>query len=230
MKLRLTATVLAGLATGILAVAAVAAGLIGVYRNTMEIGAQRGQLLKLSGRNCERDGVAGALRILVGRRTPACSFRTSVVGRDLELAATERLLSGTPRALRPRAYLGLQLRSGGTGKYEMLVYPLQRKVQLIKVTPEKTRYLEVAKDQDVVGGVNKANVLRLRAFNVKSGPDRGLVRLQGFIGSTLVVNGTDHAAGLLKGRFSTVVVGARRNASGLVTSVNAVAVRVPSPY
>ena len=36
-------------------------------------------------------------RIVVGKRTRDCSYRTPVLGRDLEIAATERLLSGTPK-------------------------------------------------------------------------------------------------------------------------------------
>ena len=230
MKPRLTATAVAVLAAGLLAASASAAGLIGVYRNSMETVTQRSEILKLSGRSCKRGNLGGALRIEVGRLTPACSYRTPVIGRDLEVAAAERLLSDTPRTLQRKAYLGLQLRAGGTGKYELLVYPFQGKVQLVKVTPEGVEYLAIAKDQKAVQGVDKPNVLRLRAINLRSGPEQGQTRLQAFVGSTLVARASDSGGGVLKGRASTVVVGAARNASGLVASVDNVVVRVPSPY
>ena len=98
--------------------------------------AQRAQLIKLAGASCTRGGSDGALRIAVGKATDACSYRTPVLGRDLEIAATERLLSGTPTALQRKAYLGLELRAGAGAKYQLLVFPLQRKVQLVKVTPK----------------------------------------------------------------------------------------------
>jgi hypothetical protein len=230
MKHRITAPLLSALAVGALAASASAAGLIGVYRNSMDTAAQRGQLVKLSGRSCKRGGLGGTLKIEVGKRTPACAYRTPVIGRDLEVAATERLLSGTPKELRRKAYLGLQLRAGGGGRYELLVYPVQRKVQLVKVTPEGTEFLEVAKDQKPVQGVDKANVLRLLAVNLKSGPEKGTTRLQGYVGSTLVVHGADPGGGGLKGRYSALVAGAARNARDLIVSADDVVVRVPSPY
>jgi hypothetical protein len=229
MKHRITASILAVAAVGALAASA-SAGLIGVYRNSMDTAAQRGQLLKLSGRSCDRGGANGTLRIEVGKRTPACAFRTPVIGRDLQIAATERLLSSTPRALRRKAYVGLQLRAGGGGRYELLVYPVQRKVQLIKVTPEGTEFLAIAKGEKAVKGVDKANALRLLAVNLKSGPEKGTTRLQGYVGSTLLARGADPAGGNLEGRYSALVAGAARNARGLIVSADDVFVRVPSPY
>ena len=206
------------------------AALVGIYRNSMDSTAQRGQLIKLSGQSCARGGATKALRITVGEKTEACAYRTPVVGRDLELAATERLLSGTPEAMQKRAYLGLELRAGGGAKYQMLVYPLQRKVQLVKVTPEATKYLAIVKNQKLVQGVNKANALRLRAVNVSSGPERGTAQLTGFLGSTKVAEASDAAAGELKGGASAVTVGAGNTAEGLVASVDDLIVRVPSPF
>jgi hypothetical protein len=230
MKHRITATLLALLAVGALAAAASAAGLIGVYRNSMDTAAQRGELLKLSGRSCDRSGVSGTLHIEVGKKTPACALRTPVIGRDVQIAATERLLSGTPKELRRKAYVGLQVRAGGGGRYELLVYPVQRKAQLIKVTSEGTEFLEIVKGEKAIQGVDKANTLRLLAVTLKSGPEKGTTRLQGYVGSTLVVRGADPAGGELKGQYSAIVAGAARNARGLIVSADDVFVRVPSPY
>lgn len=230
MKTRSIATVLAALAVGLLACASASAAMIGIYRNGMESTTQRSQLIKLSGRSCSRGGSARALRITVGKRTDACAYRTPVLGRDLEIAATARLLSGTPKALQRKAYLAVELRAGGGAKYALLVYPLQRKVQLIKVTAEGTKYLAIEKNVATVVGLNKANVLRLRAFNVTSGPERGQAKLAGYVGPTLAVEATDEGAGELTGRASAISVGAPKNGTGVIASVDDVVIRVPSPF
>lgn len=229
MRLRIPAF-LAVLAVGLLACAVAGAAMIGIYRNGMETLAQRSQLVKLAGRNCDRAGANGAMRITLGKKTAACSFRTPVLGRDLEIAATERLLSGTPADLQRKAFLGLELRAGGGAKYQLLVFPRQRKAQLIKVTPDETKYLAIARNEQAVKGINEANVLRLRAVNAASGPEKGQARLFAYVGKTLVGEAVDDGAGDLTGRNSTVVVGTIKNGNGIVASVDDVVVRVPSPF
>jgi hypothetical protein len=230
MRRKLTGVLLVALAAALLACSIAGAAMIGIYRNALESKGQRAQLVKLSGRNCERSGGAGALRIGLGKRTGSCSLRTPVLGRDLEIAATERLLSGTPRPLQRKAYVGLELRAGGGAKYQLLAYPLQRKIQLIKVSSEGTKFLAIAKNQGALGGLNEANVLRLRAVNVTSGPERGSAQLSAYLGSTLVGEATDAGAGDLTGRASGVVVGASKGGEGVVASVDDIVVRVPSPF
>jgi hypothetical protein len=230
MRFRFAATFLAAL-TAVLLVAAVAgAAMIGIYRNGMETTAQRAQLIKLSGAACTRGGSEGALRIAVGKRTDACSYRTPVLGRDLEVSATERLLSGTPEPLRRKAYLGLELRAGAGAKYQLLAFPLQRKVQLVKFTSTGTEYLGIAKNVKTLMGVNKANALRLQALNVTKGPEKGQVKLLGYVGGSVVTEATDETPGELTGKASTVVVGAVNGANGVIASVDDVVVRVPSPF
>jgi hypothetical protein len=230
MRLRFTAAFLAALAVGLLCCAVAGATMIGIYRNSMASLAQRSQLVKLSGKTCSRAGVGGAMRISIGKATSSCSYRTPVLGRDLEVAATERLLSGTPKALQKKAYLGLELRAGAGAKYAFLVFPGQRKAQLIKVTTEGTRYLAVAKNEKSVLGINEANKLRLRAVNVTSGPEKGQAQLFAYVGSKLVGEATDAGAGELSGRASAVVVGMIGNGNGIVAGVDDVVVRVPSPF
>jgi hypothetical protein len=230
MKTRSIALLLALAVLGGAFAASAGAALVGIYRNGMDSTAQRGQLVKLAGRSCARGGADSALRIAIGEKTDACAYRTPVLGRDLEVAATERLLSGTPTALQRRAYLGLELRAGAGAKYQLLVYPLQRKVQLVKVTAGVTKYLAIVKNQAAVMGVNKANALRLRAVNASTGPERGSATVVGFLGKTKVVEASDATSGELTGRASTVLVGAPNNADGLIASVDDVIVRVPSPF
>lgn len=231
MRTRLTTASLAALALAALAFCSLAgATMVGIYRNSMDSTGTRAQLLKLYGANCTRGGSETALRIVVGKKTEACGFRTPVLGRDLEIAATERLLSGTPIAVQRKAYLALELRAGAGTKYQMLVYPLQRKVQLVKVTPEATKYLAIAKNQTAVLGVNKGNVLRLRAINVASGPEKGQAKISAYIGPTLVAEASDTTSGEVTGSASAFSVGAGKNGEGLIASVDDVVVRVPGPF
>jgi hypothetical protein len=219
-------------AAALLAAAAVAgASMIGIYRNSLETVSQRSQLRKLSGRSCDRGGSDHTLKVTVGKRTDECAYSTPVVGRDLEVLSTERLLSGTPKKLRHRAFLALELRAGGGARYQLAVYPMQRKVQLRKVmTDGSVKYLAIARDEPGVRGINGANALGLRATNVRSGPEKGTCEIRGFLGSKLVVKGTDPAAGDLAGRASAVAVGARGSATGAIASFDDVVVRVPSPF
>ncbi|HYQ79470.1 MAG TPA: hypothetical protein VEP91_10230 [Solirubrobacterales bacterium] len=230
MKGRFPAVLLAVLAAGLISSALAGAAMIGVYRNSMETLGQRSELVKLSGANCARAGANGAMRVTLGKKTAACSFRTPVVGRDLEIAATERLLSGTPENLQRKAFLGLELRAGGGSKYQLLVFPRQKKAQLIKVTGEAVKYLAIAKNEKAAMGINEANKLRLRAVNVTSGPEKGQARLFAYIGNKLVGEAVDDGAGDLSGRASSVIVGTIKNGNGVVASVDDVVVRVPSPF
>lgn len=231
MRTRFTAALLACLAAGLLACASAgAAEMIGIYRNGLETLAQRSQLLKLTGANCARAGVGTALQVTIGKRTKSCSFRTPVVGRDLEIAATERLSSATPKSLQHAAYLGLELRAGGGAKYRLLAYPLQQKVQLVKITPGGTTFLAIAKNVEAIGGLDTPNTLRLRAVNITEGEEKGKAQLTGYIGREPVVEATDGAAGELKGRFSTITVGARKAANELVASFSQLVIRIPSPF
>lgn len=221
MRTRFAAIFGVALLAGLLTATSVGAAMVGIYRNTMETKAQRSQLIKLSGASCGRAGAGGALRITIGKQTDACALRTPVLGRDLEISATERLLSGTPTALQKKAYLGLELRAGGGAKYQLLAFPLQRKVQLVKVTAEGSEYLAIEKDVKDLMGVNKANALRLRAVNSEPGKSR----LFAYVAGTLVAEVADENAGLLTGKASAVAIGAAKGGDGVIGSIDDVVVR-----
>lgn len=207
------------------------AALIGVYRNNMESEAQRAQIVKLSGERCGRGGSDHAIRVTVGKGTRECAYRTPVLGRDLEVAAIGRLLSNTPQAVQHKAFLAVNLRSGGAGAgYQLAVFPMQGKAQLRKVLSDgQIKYLHVEKGIRTKG-LNGANELRLRAFNTTSGPERGSCHILAYVGGQLVADVTDVAAGELEGRASGVSLGAVGNAKGAVGSFDDVVIRVPSPY
>jgi hypothetical protein len=231
MKKLIAISALSGLLAALAVASLASAAMVGIYRNGLDSITQRSQMVKVAGRVCARSGTEGALRITVGKRTESCSLRTPVLGTDLEIAATMRLLSGTPVAQQKKAFLGVELRAGAGAKYQLLVYPTQRKAQLIKVTAEGPEYFQIAKDLPAVMGVNKANALRLQALKIRTkGPDEGKVALVGFLGRERIVEGIDALPGEVAGQASTVIVGAPKNGDGVIASVDDVVVRVPSPF
>ncbi len=212
---------------------AVSAGaeMIGLYRNPMETTSQRSDLIKLSGTSCERGGSEHALRIAIGKKTKECAYRTPVIGRDLQVAATMRLLSNTPKSLQSKAFLALDLRAGGGARYQLAVYPLQRKTQLRKILAGgKIEYLQIEKNVATVKGLDKANKLQMSAVNITSGPDKGGCRILASVGAEQVGDVTDRAAGELQGRASGFAVGAAKNAKGIVASADDLFVRGPNPF
>lgn len=228
MKRRIAAIPLATLAA--LAIAASAGAVVGIYRNDMQSQSQRAQIGKLAGERCRAGGSDRAYRIFVGKRTKECSYSTPVIGRDLEIAAVGRLLQGTPKSVRQKAYLALNLRAGGAGaRYQLAVFPLQRKAQLRKIDNDgRIEYLQVERGAKAKG-VNRANQLRIRAFNVTRGKDKGKCRILAWVGNELIANVVDPAAGLLQGRTSGFSLGSAGRAKGAVASFDEVVVRVPNP-
>lgn len=233
MKL-LRTSVFALLIVAVLAFAASASGaLVGIYRNGMESKGQLGQILKLSGSRCARGGAEGAFTITVGKATKECSYRTPVLGRDLEIAATMRLFnrSQVPKSVLRSAYLALDLRAGGGARYQLAVYPMQRKAQVRKVLSDGSiEYLDIEKGIAQVGGLDKPSQLRLRAFNVTAGEGKGNCQILAFVGGQLIAEVTDEGAGDLSGRASGFSLGSAKAAKGAQASVDDVVVRIPGPF
>lgn len=220
MKTRLAAFPIVALAALVLCASAGAA-MVAIYRNALDTTPQRSEMLKLTGRSCARGGGEETLKVTVGKATEECAYRTPVVGRNLEIAVTGRLLTGTPPAVARKAFLGLILRAGGGAKYELRVFPGQKKTQLVKMTKEGTEYLAIEKKVAAVKGMNEANVLRLKVEGAK-----GKVKVTGYIGPEVVGEATDEG-GEVEGESSAVSVGARKNGHGAVASFDAIVVRAP---
>jgi hypothetical protein len=209
------------------------AALIGVYRNSMENKGQLAQIFKLSGERCARGGSEGAFSITIGKATKECSYRTPVLGRDLEIGATMRLLSKpqVPKSVQRSLYLALDLRAGGGARYQLAVYPLQDKAQIRKVRADGTiEYLDIEKEVAGIGGAEKPSQLSLRAFNIPSGEEKGSCQLLAYVGGQQVAEATDPGAGELSGRASGFSLGSAKVAKGAGATVDDVIVRIPSPY
>jgi hypothetical protein len=227
MKVRFAAATMAALAAGLLVCAFAGAEMVGIYRNGLETQPQRAELVKLFGRSCKRGGGEDSIRVLLGKKTDSCAFRTPVIGRDLELAATERILSGTPKALQRKAYVAIQLRAGGGSKYELRAFPVQRKAQLIKVSEAGTKYLAIKKNVKGIGGINEPTVVRLR---VEKAAGDASATITAFIGPEMVGEATDEAASEVSGEFAAASVGANKIAEGLAGSIDDLVVRVPVTF
>jgi hypothetical protein len=223
------------LATGALAlallIATAATATVSIYSNDMLNSGRRGQIRKLSGQNCDRGGAPGVLKVRAGKKTEECAYRTPVVGRDLEIETTARLLSGTPKKLQRRAFVALELRAGGGGRYTFAVFPRQDKYQIRKDVPgQATKFLAVGKQISRIGGINEANKMRLQVFNILSTKKKGDGRILAFVNNKRMAVIVDDRIGALKGRFSGFSVGAGGTANGAVASFDDVSVRIPSPF
>lgn len=230
-RLPLFALPTAGLVALALVVATAATATVSIYSNDMVNSGRRSQIINLSGKNCDRGGSPATLKVQVGKATEECSYRTPVIGRDLEIQATARLLSGTPKKVQHRAFLGLELRAGGGGKYTFAVFPRQGKYQVRKDVPgQKTKYLAVGKNISRIGGINEANKMRLQVLNILSTKKKGDGRILAFVNNKRMAVIVDGKIGQLKGRFSGFSVGASGSANGAIASFDDVSVRIPNPF
>lgn len=211
---------------GLLAAGAASGAFVAIYRNALETTAQRSEVLKLSGKSCTRGGGQTSLKITVGKLTEECAYRTPVIGSDLEIAATGRIVSGTPAAVVKKAFLGLQLRVGGGGKLELRVFPAQKKVQIVRITEEGLHYLAIEKNVKAVQEPEKANVLRLRVVE-SAGEEAGTCKIGGYLAGEQVIEASDETCGELDGEMTALTAGAPNNGSGLIAGFEAIVVRTP---
>jgi hypothetical protein len=211
---------------GLAAVGSASGAFVAIYRNAMESTTQRGEITKLAGKACTRGGGSTLLKVTVGKLTEECAYKTPVVGQDLEIAVTGRILTGTPTAVAKKAFLGLQLRAGGGGKLELRVFPGQKKVQIARVTKEGIRFLAIKKNVAAVAEPEMPNVLRLRVIE-SSGEAAGTCKIGGYLGGELAIEATDEACGELVGESTAISAGAPNNGVGLIAGFGPIVVRTP---
>lgn len=226
MKTKLIIVTVLASALVLFAVASASGAFVAIYRNALETTAQRSEMLKLSGKACTRGGGKTTLNITVGKLTEECAYRTPVIGSDLEIAATGRIISGTPPAVAKKAFLGMQLRVGAGNKLELRVFPAQKKVQLVKVTEEGIHYLAIKKNVKAVQPPEKANVLRLRVVSGAK-EEAGTCKVAGYLGGEAVIEANDETCGEMTGEMTALSAGAPNNGSGLIASFEAIVVRTP---
>jgi hypothetical protein len=223
MKTKLILTAVLASAVGLFVVGSASGAFVAIYRNALETTTQRAEVRKLAGKSCARGGGQTSLKVTVGKLTEECAYSTPVLGSDLEIAATGRIVTGTPEAVAKKAFLGLQLRAGGGAKVELRVFPGQKKVQLVKIAEEGLHYLAIKKNVPGVQEPAKANVLRLRVLEEAA----GTCTISGYLAGELAVEATDEDCGELDGEATALSAGAPNNGSGLIAGFEAIVVRTP---
>jgi hypothetical protein len=224
-RIALTLAVLASAVT-----AAVASGAsIPIYTNAMSSTAARSQLVHVGKSTCSRGAGKGVLNISVGKATRECQYRTPVVGTNLDITVTARLLAGTPSSIQARAFVAVALRDGDNGQYQLAVFPKKGSYQLRRdVPPKASRTLLAHGNASAVADVGKPEKMRLQAFPA---PD-GSTRLTAFVNGKKLTTVVDdaHTAATLTGRLSTVSVGSDKAAKGATASFDDLTVAVPDPF
>ena len=215
--------------TSVAAVAAAAAAVIPVYTNDMSSTGARAQIVRLGKGKCDRGRSGGALSLTVGKATRECKLATPVVGANLDLKVTARLSQSTPTALQKKTFVGISLRDGDGGQYQLAVFPAKGTYQLRRdLPPDAARTLLSKGSSNKIKGVGKPNKLRLQGFPTADG---GL-RLAAFVNgrSLAVVTEDSHTASTLGGRSSTLAVGAAKADSGARASFDDLSVSLPDPF
>jgi hypothetical protein len=215
---------------GSAAAAAMALGAtIPIYTNAMSSTVARAQLVHIGKSQCTRGGAAGALNLTVGKRTRECQFRTPVIGSNLDMTVTARLLEGTPASIQSSVFVAVSLRNGDNGQYQLAVFPKKGTYQLRRdVPPNAARTLLGRGKSPAVKAVGKPNKLRLQAFPTATGE----TRLTAYVNGTKLASVTEdaHTTSTLTGRFSTVSVGSAKAAKGAAAAFDDLTVGVPDPF
>lgn len=210
--------------------AAVALGAaIPIYTNGMSSAGARGQLVRFGDGKCKRSAGARALKLAVGKRTRECQLRTPVVGSNLDITATARLLQGTPSPLQGSVFVAVGVRDGGDGQYQLAAFPKKGSFQLRRdVPPDGARTLLANGKANAVKGIGKPNKLRLQAFPTAGGETRVTAFVNGRKVASVIEDA--HAASTVTGRFSSVAVGSAKAAKGAKASFDDLKVAVPDPF
>jgi hypothetical protein len=210
--------------------AAVAAGAtVPIYTNDMSSAGARSQFVPLGHGQCTRAGSAGALKLTAGKKTRECKLRTPVIGRNLDITTTARLSDATPSSIQSRVFVGVALRDGDSGQYQLAVFPKKGSFQLRRdVPPDAARTLLAKGKSTVVKGVGKPNKLRLQAFPISGGGERVTAFVNGRKLASVLESAQTVAA--LTGRFSSVSVGSNKAANGAAASFDDLTVGVPDPF
>jgi hypothetical protein len=192
---------------------------------------------KVEGAKCKKKWrKKKTIGLLVGEKTNACAFRSSVVadvqdpGPDQEIAASTNLAAATPAKLRSKIYLGVAVRESNTTAYELRVFPGARKWQLIRDGRGNSAptVLGAGTGKFIRQGVAVRNDLVLRAFDFGSAAVTLLAKVNG----KKVISMKDTSAGAPNGRRNTLTIGRRGKGSAnrAVGAFDNVAIRVPDPF
>jgi hypothetical protein len=214
----------AALALGLAAAVALAG--VAVYKNNFSSKAEAKELRKSRGKHCGKSWrrKAESVRAKRTRGSGACGYRPPVEGDtdgpDHDFWAKAKLLRATPKRIRGSAYVAIAVRSSKSSGYELRIFPKKHRFKLRRSPSGGAGFPATGRSQ-AIKGVNKANVVRLKAFG-----DKVTARVNG----TKLANVTDPNAGQVGGRKLEVAVGSkRRSGKDVVATFDNLKLAVPNP-
>jgi hypothetical protein len=205
--------------------AGVAAASVVIYNNPFKSKAAFREVKKF-------DGKKGCSRFFPGKKGYGaevkkgplqCDYRTPVTGDskepDHEIEVAAKVSDATAKGVRKGAYVGVAVRADKSSRYELRVFPEQRKWQ-VKRKPDGGGGDFPAEGTDGdIGKVGKSNKLKLRAFDDK---------VTAFVNKKSVASLTDSDPGDLNGRKTMIVAGSTsKKKSSTEVVFNNLRIRIP---
>jgi hypothetical protein len=222
---RVGALALAALAAALMAATAVAG--VTVYKNNFSSKVESKELRHVEGKHCSktwREKGKSAL-ISTDKGPRVCGYAPPVEGDtggpDQTIQAKEKLLKDTPKSARDGVYLAVAVHSGKETGYVLRIYPTKHKFKLIRRPSGGGKGFPVGGRSKAIQGVNKPNVLSLKAVGTKV-----IARVNG----KKLVKSKDTNPAQVDGRKLEVALGydKKKSKPALIT-VDDVSVQVPKP-
>lgn len=199
-------------------------GAVRIYHNQFE-GKRDAKELDLSGKGCKAEvrGNKGQLGVSTGKGGSRCRLRLPVLGDasrpDHIIDVEAKLLPKTPEQIRKKVYVGVTVREGGGGYYELRVFPEKRKYSLVR-RPEDAAFPISAKDNKI-GRTGDKNKLTLRALGDA---------VSGKVNKSAIEEVADPAPGDLPGSKLSLVLGQEGSSKdGAAVWFKDLRVSVPNP-
>jgi len=230
MRKRLRISVLlAALGLAAFAASAAAVAWLPIYANDMSTNGLRGSLAQVGKGNCARSGVSETFRVKVGKKTSSCSYFTTVATQDgasVQVIVSGKLLSATPSSLRSGTFVGVSVRVGDGGAYQLQAYPGKRSFRVVRLEPPKSKELVIAAHKNnAIKGVDQGNKMRLELVKL-SGTS---CRINAVVNGKSLVSTVDDGCPTISGQLTTFSIGSTKNATGAAASFDNLQVAVPKP-
>jgi hypothetical protein len=215
----------AALALGLASAVALAG--VTVYKNNFSSKTEGKELRHSRGKHCAKRwrNKANSVRAQRNRGSGACGYRPPVEGDtpgpDHDFRAKQKLLKATPKGIRRGAYLAVAVRSDKNAGYELRIFPKRHKFRLSRSPSGGGGGFPAKGRSRAIKGVDKPNVVRLKAFGNK---------VTARVNGTQLAKVTDSSAGQVDGRKLEVAVGnTKRSRKDVVATFDNLKLLVPNP-
>jgi hypothetical protein len=206
---------------------------ITIFKSKLRSDDQRAQIQKKGEGNCNRQKSESAVKFRLGRATRSCAYLVPVAGRDIEVMATGRIFQSTPKSLKRRVYLALNVRQADDGsRYELAIYPSGRRYQLRKYANDgSVQVLKRGRAGRKINGFGEPNRMTLQAYNGVRGLPRGTARVVARVnGKPLTVFRDPRGGASIPGQDTTFAISSNKGAKGAFGSFTNLRVRIPNPF